>query len=205
MAAVNDIIFDTLQILRTNLNAALNDLRGTVNTNYIVLGNIAFADSGNNDIDPQIENTIVLTLFKIEEEFALKNKPAHRRNPVTGNPEYINSPAFLNLHVLITANNNSYTNALENISFVIGYLRHQNVFNNENSILPVGMTMGRYHFNMNMLALSYEQLNHVWGILGGKHLPCVMYKLQLMEIQYEPDEFRTGEIIREINVGEKIY
>ena len=96
-------------------------------------------------------------------------------------------------------------NALENISFVIGFLRHQNVFTNTNSTVPSGITVDRFNFNLNMLSLSYEELNHVWGILGGKHLPCMMYKMQLMEIQYEPDNLDTAFPIRQIVVGEKIY
>lgn len=205
MAHVHDIIFDTLEILRTNINAALNDLRNETGQTVIALGNIAQADDGDPNMLSPLGNKVVLSLFKIEEEFALKNKPAFRRNPVSGNPEYLNSPAYINLHILITANNSDYETALMNLSFVIGYLRNQTVFNNNNSSLPDSMGATRYNFNLNMITLTYEQLNHIWGILGGKHLPCVMYKLQLIEVQYEPDEFTTGELIREIRVGEKIY
>jgi hypothetical protein len=29
---------------------------------------------------------------------------------------------------------------------------------------------------------SFEQLNHIWGTLGGRQLPSVIYKIQLIKI-----------------------
>ena len=73
------------------------------------------------------------------------------------------------------------------------------------STIDSGNIETRYRFNINMVNLSYEQLNHIWGVFGGKHFPCVMYKLQLVEVHFEPDEFTTGEIITTINAKGKIY
>jgi len=32
---------------------------------------------------------------------------------------------------------------------------------------------------------SFEELNHVWGTLGGRQLPSVIYKIQVIEIEQD--------------------
>jgi hypothetical protein len=204
MPIVRDNILDVLTILQMNLQTALDELQtipGDADFDNVVVGNIAFADNGNNR-QPDIANRIVITLLKTEEEYALKNQPAYRRHPVTGNLEQINPPVSLNLHVMVTANNPDYHRALSFLSRTIGYLQYQRVFTETNSDSPAGIL--RYNFNINMMSPGFEQLNHIWGIMGGKHLPSVFYKLQLTEIQYVPDEPQLGDVIREIVVNEQI-
>lgn len=204
MPTVRDNILDILTILQLNLQAALDDLQtipGDADIDNVVVGNIAFADNGT-DRRPAIGNRIVITLLKTEEEYALKNQPAFRRHPVTGNLEQLNPPVFLNLYIIITANNPDYHKALSFLSRVVGYLQYQRVFTETNSDSPA--SIARYHFNISMLSPGFEQLNHIWGIMGGKHLPSVYYKLQLTEIQYVPDEPQEGDVIREIVVNEQI-
>jgi hypothetical protein len=33
-----------------------------------------------------------------------------------------------------------------------------------------------------MFTLSFEQINHLWGSLGGRQMPFVMYKLRLVSV-----------------------
>ncbi|NJO87354.1 MAG: DUF4255 domain-containing protein, partial [Lewinella sp.] len=147
-------------------------------------------------------------LVKTEEEFALKNQAAHRRNPVNNNLELANPPIFLNLYVLVTANFNDYETALTMLGRVIGFFQWQRVFNENNAELPSGdgfFPVRNFHFNLSMVSPSLEQLNHLWGVAGGRMLPSVLYKLQLQEIEYVPDEIRPGNPITEIVVNEQIY
>ncbi len=204
MADVQNIITDSLVFLRDAINAAISNINSESTGTHIVLGNAAIADDGVADNTGPLEDTLLLSLFKVEEEFALKNKPAHRRNPATGQIEKIAPPSYLNLHVLVTARNNNYETALTKLSQLIGYLRYQTVFDNRTATTP-DMDVPRFRFNLSMVTLSYEQLNHIWGIMGGKHYPCVMYKLQLVEIQYEPDNPDSALPIEEIHLQEKIY
>lgn len=207
MAVVRDTIFDVLQILRQNLENALNALpevmAGDAAIDNVVVGNIAFAENGVGRL-PSLTDRIVLTMVKMEEEFTLKNQPNNRRNPVTGALEYVNPPVFLNLYVLVTANNQNYEKAILFLSRVIGFFQYKSVFTEQNSSLPASVPLTRFSFNTSMVSLTFEQINHLWGVLGGKQLPSVLYKVQLLEIQYE-DETKPGEIIREIVLGEKIY
>jgi hypothetical protein len=208
MAVVHDTIRDVLIILQQNLEAALNNISFTPDqlADNVVISNIAFADNEGVRI-PSLQDKIVLTLTKIEEEFALKNQPAHRRNPVTGSLEYVNPPAFLNLYVLVTANNKNYDHAMLFLSRAIGFFQFQRVFTEQNTVpLPtdVNIQIVRFNFNINMVSPTFEQINHMWGVLGGKQLPSALYKLQLVEIEYR-DTVKPGFPIEIIEVGEKIF
>jgi hypothetical protein len=207
MAVVHDTIRNVLEILRYNLEEALNDVSPTPDAlaDNVVVSNIAFADNENGRTPP-VSDKLVLTLIKTEEEFALKNQPAHRRNPVTGSLEYVNPPAFLNLYVLATANNRNYDNAMLFLSRMIGFFQYKRVFTEQNSAIPpdASFPISRFNFNINMVSPSFEQINHIWGVLGGKQLPSTLYKLQLVEIEYR-DTVVSGQLIQEIVVGEKIF
>ena len=209
MPTVRDTIADTLAILRLNLENGLSTLEalpGDADDDFVVVSNIAFHES-NVTITPGLTGQVVITLIKTEEEYALKNRPAHRRNPVTNNLEYANPPVFLNLYLLITPNMTDYGEAMTFLSRVISYFQHQRVFTENNSALPTNggaFPIQHFNFNLSMLSPGFEQLNHLWGILGGKLLPSVLYKLQLQEIEYIPDEREPGSPIRQIIVNEQI-
>jgi len=42
-----------------------------------------------------------------------------------------------------------------------------------------------FKFNLELYTLSLEELNYVWGTLGGRQLPSVIYKIQLIEIEQD--------------------
>lgn len=208
MPVVRDTIADTLAILRLNLEMGLNTLQPLPDEDEddaVVVGNIALVE-GDLDATPNIDNRIVITLIKTEEEYTLKNQPNHRRNPVSGNLEYINPPVFLNLYLLITPNVDDYGTALTFLSRVISYFQYQRVFTRANAEVPddASFAVTQFHFNLSMVSPSLEQLNHLWGILGGKLKPSVMYKLQLQEIEYIPDDARPASPITEITLTESI-
>jgi hypothetical protein len=208
MPAVKDTISDTLAILRLNLEEGLNTLQPLPDDDdddAVVVGNITQVE-GNSEATPDIDNKIVITLIKTEEEYALKNQPNHRRNPVSGNLEYVNPPVFLNLYLLITPNVDDYGTALTFLSRVISYFQHQRVFTQANASVPddAGFGVTQFHFNLSMLSPSLEQLNHLWGILGGKLMPSVMYKMQLQHIEYVPDEAQPASPITQITLNESI-
>lgn len=54
-----------------------------------------------------------------------------------------------------------------------------------------------------MHSLSFEQLNHLWGVLGGKYMPSVLYKVTQVVID---EDATSGEAayIKEIQIGEKM-
>lgn len=209
MPIIRDSITDTLSLLRYHLESRLNGLQALA-ADSVVVGNIALRESNNPDTRPDIAGKIVISLVKTEEEFALKNQPNHRRHPVSGNLEMIDPPVFLNLYLLIVPNVDNYATALTFLSRIIGVFQHQRVFDENNTEWPSTggdtepLPIQHFQFNMQMLSPTFEQLNHLWGIAGGKLLPSVLYKLQLQKLEYVADEVRPGSPITEIVLNEQI-
>jgi hypothetical protein len=116
----------------------------------------------------------------------LKNQPALKRNP-PGNPVYENPPVFLNLYVLFSSNywGTNYIYALKRISYVIQFLQSKNTFTYNSSVSGDRATdpdVLDLRFTMEIYTLTFEQLNHLWGSLGGRQIPFVMYKLRLIAL-----------------------
>ncbi|MCC7526848.1 MAG: DUF4255 domain-containing protein, partial [Chitinophagaceae bacterium] len=153
-----------------------------------------------------LDDKIVFTLVNIEEESTLKNAPFVKKG-FTGTGLYENPPVFLNLYLLITAcnksaDNNSYTDALERLSLVIAFFQSKNTFTAGSSVSGdtsffTSEDILQMTIRHEMYTLSFEQVNHLWGTLGGKQMPFVMYKLRLIAIT-------TRKIVREVPLIEEI-
>ena len=91
------------------------------------------------------------------------------------------------------------------LSRIIGYFQFQRVFTENNATIPVDVMIEHFQFNVSMLSLSFEELNNMWSMLGGKLIPSVLYKFQLQRLEYIPDELLPASPIREIIVNEQLH
>jgi len=126
-----------------------------------------------------------------------------------GTVQYLNAPIYLNLYLLFSANLTvkKYPIALQYLSEVIQFFQGRNVFNfktatNYKSNEPLDPDLAELQLILNLYTMTFEQINHLWGSLGGKQLPSVMYKARLIKIT---DRRTTGtvSVIEEIGTGEK--
>jgi len=152
-------------------------------TATVMVDNIGFLETPSGD---HLPNNIVISVVNLEEESTLKNQPALKRNP-PANPVYENPPVFLNLYVLFTSNywGPNYIYALKRISYVIQFLQSKNTFTYNSSVSGDRATdpdVLDMRFTMEIYTLTFEQLNHLWGSLGGRQIPFVMYKLRLIAL-----------------------
>jgi len=170
----------------------------------VVIRNIGLFETADGQ---NLSNNIVITLVNIEEESTLKNQPALRR-PVGNSAIYQNPPVFLNLYVLITCNysgnsGDDYINALERLSLIIRFLQSKNSFSSSSSVSGGTIDLSEdditeLKFTMELYTLTFEQINHLWGSLGGRQIPFVMYKLRLVAIT-EKAVLREVPLIEEID------
>lgn len=170
----------------------------------ILIENIGLFESASTGVN--FDDKIILTLVNIEEESTLKNAPFIKKDTV-GPARYENPSVFLNLYLLVTACNKStddksYLDALERLSLVIRFFQGRNFFTVASSSGPVDpVTLSEESLRLKITAelytLTFEQVNHLWGTLGGKQMPFVMYKLRLVEIK----ELR---VVREVPLIEEI-
>lgn len=177
------MIYETLQILKEQLD---NFFESQELGKIFLLGNIALLDSGGSDAQ-KLSGKVVITLLNLEEEATLKNSPHF--NIRNGKAEYKNPPITLNLFILISANCDTYDNSLLSISKVIQFFQGKKTFTAKNTVFnSAGMDAGlldSFKFNVELYTPSFEEMNYVWGTLGGKQLPSVIYKVQLIQIDNE--------------------
>lgn len=168
----------------------------------IVLDNIARLQDGGNGGN---SNKIILSLVNIEEDRISKN-PDNFYKTDDNKVVYKNAPVHLNLYCLFAYNHgendsestNHYEEALLYISYVIRFFQHRNVFTASNA---PALDAGIEKLLMELHSLGFEQLNHLWAVLGGKYLPSVLYKMRLVVID-EDLQSGIGELIKNVNVVE---
>jgi hypothetical protein len=117
----------------------------------------------------------------------LKNTPHFKISD--GQTEYKNAPIHLNLFLLISANCETYEKSLRSVSKVIQFFQGKKVFNSANTVYnrsnPSIDPISYFKFVLDLYTPSFEELNNVWGSLGGRQLPSVIYRIQLIEIERE--------------------
>jgi len=145
----------------------------------VKIDNIAVADTSSGN---SVTDHIVISLVNVEEESALKNQSTQRRLG-TGAIAYENAPTFLNLYVLISCNYSGerYIDALNRLALVIQFLQGKTSFSGAASP-AAGIDASGLRFTLELYTLTFEQINHLWGSLGGRQVPFAMYKLRLVAI-----------------------
>jgi hypothetical protein len=175
------MIYETLQILKEQLDVYFSE-EGL--GNIITLDNIALWESGSEDAS-RVTGKVILTLINIEEETTLKNIPNYKVK--NGKTEYKNPPVHLNLFLLISANCDTYDKSLRSISKVIQFFLGKKTFTSSNTVYNRANVafdvLDNFKFIMELYTPSFEELNYVWGTLGGRQLPSVLYKVQLVQIE----------------------
>lgn len=196
------MIFKALEYIRIYLGEQIEITEGGTTTMITVnLDNVGKVTEPNS----QDDDRLIISLVNIEEEYTKKNIPAIRKETSSGNVIYQNPPVFLNLYVLFCANNSNYDTALTTLSNVISCFQAKNSFTISNtgldaSELNLSLQDERiFKIDLELFTLTFEQLNHMWGTLGGKQIPSVMYKMRLVELEKETVQGR-GQLINEVNL-----
>jgi len=158
-------------------------------------------------------NRLIFTLVNSREEKSLKNLPAYVRNDATLKATYENPPVFLNFLVLVTATHTDYNNALIVLSRAIRFFQSRNVFTHEN-VLPVSINtnapanvldrLAEFKLIWDFYSPTMEEINHMWGTLGGKQYPFVLYMMRMLDLKFRASFGERG-LITEIvsSVGHK--
>ena len=182
------------------MNTHLVDAYGSV-LPQVGLGNMGEAFSSNGAGGGLPRDLIYLSMVNIKEEKTLKNLPNYARNDVALKVSYENSPVFLNLHILITATHTDYTNALTALSRVIRFFQFKNVFTQDN-VAPASITnvgplnpidrLETFKLIFDLYSPTMEEVNHLWGTLGGKQYPFVIYLLRLLDLKFQAVQSESG-------------
>ena len=189
------MIYETLQILKEQLENYFEEVGLSKN---LVLDNIALWESGAKDAD-KLDGKVVLSLLNVEEEWTLKNTPVSK--VVNNKAEYKNPPVNLNIFLMIAANCSSYDTSLSSISRTIEFFQSKKIFTSSNTVYnrsnPSAQILDHFKFIVELYTPGFEKLNHIWGTLGGRQLPSVVYKIQIIQISRDK-KLASSEVITHI-------
>lgn len=190
------MIFEVIQIITEQVNAYLEEC-GLDQS--VVAENIALLETQNENAD-NLADKVALTLLNLHEEATLKNFPNHS---VEGTKTVKKNRIInLNLYLLFSANRNTYINSLNDISKIIEFFQGKNLFTQSNTIYNrnnVAMSnIENFKFSIELYTPTFEELNFIWGTLGGRQLPSALYKVSMVQIERNITQSEGG-IISEIN------
>ncbi len=131
------------------------------------------------------DDKVGCTLINVEEERIAKAQMPYAP-ALNGNTTRRNPPIKLNLYVLFAANpriettSTNYEEGLKLISHIVSFFQSKNHFDTENS---PGLDPLIDKLVVELYSLPVEQQNYLWGSIGAKYMPSVLYRVRLLEIQ----------------------
>jgi len=187
----------TLVVNQLNVHIAHADGSGPGAPPQALLGNIAQLDRP--EVATELDNHLVLSLVKIEEERTLRNGKAFAPEP-GGQVLYRNRPLHLNLFLLFTANYRIYGTALRRLTQLLTFFQGKQKFTLANSpgSLPQP-PIADLSLTMDLLSPTFEEVNHLWGFLGARQSPFALYRGRLVALSDMPVLDGSG-FIQEIDV-----
>ncbi|MFT6001074.1 MAG: hypothetical protein ACI81P_003541 [Neolewinella sp.] len=205
MAHVQDNVAPLLEAVRLYLSGQLQILLDG-QLDEVILDNIG---RPNATLDVDTDEATYLTLVRTEVDASRKGQRNYRvmPSPTGAAPSIIKRqpPVSLNLYLLITANHTNYEQALLILSEVVAVFQHRNVLTAaELPGLPEDGFFASRQLKFSLLSPSFEEWNHLWSMLGGKHLPAMLYLVQSADIELIPDADIPGSPIREIHLTETL-
>ena len=197
------MIFPVMELIRQNLNAFLSTPGGP---DIVILGNIAFATPDNSGTPQDESAQIYMSLVNVEEEPTLRNQSAVRQTEIRP-LAYTNPPMIINLFILFSANHKDYSSAIQALSSVLRFFQGNRVFSiSRTPVPPVGVFATleeeehKIKIMLDLMSLTFEQVNHLWGSLGGKQQPFLLFKVRQVEID-AARMLDSGGVISEIHIN----
>jgi hypothetical protein len=159
----------------------------------VELGNIAEGFKSGNGGSGVSREVLVLSVVNIKEEKALKNLPNYVRDMATHTARYENPPVYLNFQLLLTATHVNYSGALLMLSRAIRFFQANPLFT-ETSVDPGSLShnaplnvldrLVAFRLVFDLSSPTMEEINHLWGTLGGKQYPFALYTMRALELRY---------------------
>jgi hypothetical protein len=185
------MILHALNIVMKEVDKHLFDAYGSKSP-QVGLGNIAEGiGTGKGMVS---RDMLYLTMVNLKEEKSLKNLPNHIRNDTTLTVTYENPPIYLNFQILVTATHSNYNSALLSLSRAISFFQHKNVLTQDN-VAPDSLIMNiptneidqleTFKLTFDLYSPTMEEVNHLWGTLGGKQYPFVIYTMRVLDLQFK--------------------
>ncbi len=193
------------------IDHALIIVRNELEAHLVAAGNSTHAELGNigelaGATSSQLRDKVLLSMVNLQEERTLKNSPTYVRDDAQLKVRYENPPTFLNLAILVTATHTNYINALRALSRALLFFQYRNVFTQDN-VAPASLTtdaptrdadrLAEFKLIFNLWSPTFEEVNDMWGMLGGKQFPFALFSMRMLELRFRATQREAG-VITEI-------
>ena len=170
-------------------------------SNDSIPDNVVVLDSINNIEESKIKdkNNLLISLINISEENAMKNMADYqvRNNHDT---TYRNPPVNLNLYIMVTAIMSAYEHELRYLGHALSFFQGKTLFSKKNSPSQIDGLPEDFSVSVDLVSLSFEQINYLWSTLGGKQHPFACYKLRIIRMERESTTETRG-VIKKIHIN----
>jgi len=146
------------------------------------------------NLDPQKKNKVLVSLVNVAEERTYRSVETFEKRP-DGTGEQVKPPLKVSLFMLFIANFADYEEAMKALGQVMGFFQNRPSFPFV-SIPGLAGLSGRMTFELH--SMTFEQINHLWGAIGSKYMPSVLYKAGLVDVrdrQVEAERAPVTEIV----------
>ena len=146
-------------------------------SNLVVLSNLVDAAGA---AVPDAADKVAAFLVNIERE----DVPTRTLQPIDAGQDRVGvlqPPVHLSLMVMFAANfsGSTYTEALKLIANTISFFQSRPVFNHSNT---PALDDGIDQLSIEIENLGLSDLSNLWGVLGGRYVPSVLYRLRMITI-----------------------
>ncbi|MCH7399190.1 DUF4255 domain-containing protein [Belliella sp. DSM 107340] len=185
------MLYETIHILSSDLSNAFSEM--TEQSGIVDINHISQLDAEGN------ADKVVVSLLHMMQESTLKNIP--NVVPVGTRMQQMNKKVPLNLFVMFCSNFTGYDNALKNLSFIIEFFQSKRVFTDKNTHFNRDSeelrNLGDFKFTVELYSPSFDELNQIWGTIGGKQILSAIYKVSVLQLEMRKPQSQSG-IVRDI-------
>lgn len=188
------MIYQAVSHVASELNAYINLRAPTLTPDRVVAESLFDLDGS---ASSTAKDKIVVLLVNVEQDRVYRPVDPLER-AADGTAQFVRPDVNVNLFLLFIANLSDYGEALKAVAHVISFFQHRSVFMITD---PDRDPDEQTRVSFELFTLTFEQQNHLWGAIGSKFMPCVMYKAGLLKVRDTQVEADIGPV-HEILINE---
>jgi hypothetical protein len=125
---------------------------------------------------------ISILLYRIEQETAVRPGDPYVRVAADGSSQRVRPDISLNIHVLVVAKFKDYAQGLQYLAEVIRFFQSHKTFDRQNT---PELGEGILELAVDLVTMTVQQQNELWGLLRTTYLPSVAYKIRTLTFKDE--------------------
>lgn len=185
------MIHDVFEVLANDINRFLKS-KHNITEDKVVISSIMTAEGSIAVLEP---DKIVMSMVGIEVDRSKSNSINYKK---TRKGDFIKElPAVnANVNILFSAyfSSENYLEGLKFITSIIAYFQSSSSnFTPQN--LP-GLQGITDRFTTEIITLNAHELSNLWGVMGAKYMPSVLYRLKSLPIRHVKPQMPTPVIVK---------